>query len=737
MAVAEGYPWEYARTRRFTLGRPRAVRIAPDGSRITFLRTAGAYDPSTRLWLLDLASGTEHVVADPSGLAVAAGDLPAAERARRERAREQHGGIVAYDTDRAVAAATFALGGRLFRADLHARSVAALDAAGPVADPRIDPSGTRIAYVCGGALHVQERDGSDRCLAHDDAAEITYGLPEFIAAEEMGRSRGHWWSPDGTALAVARVDESTVPVLHIADPSTPSAVPSSQRYPVAGADNADVRLFVVDAAGTGRVEIAWQRGQYPYLTGVTWREDEPLTLVVQSRDQRTILVLTADPETGATAVAGRLQAEPWVPLVPGSPRWLPGGRLVTVEDVASAGPDDPEGTRRILIDGRPVSPPGLQVQELAGIDGDGLWFVASRDPTQAHVHRLDTGDGTVVAVTRDPGVHRVSAGGGLAVTWHATLGADRGEAIIRRAGRPIGRIRTRSAVPPVEPRVEVLELGPRRVNAALLRPATPPDGPLPVLLDPYGGPTATSRRVVRARGAFTTSQWFADQGCAVLVVDGRGTPCRSPSWERAISGDLAGPPLEDQIEALHAAAEHAGDLDLDRVAIRGWSFGGFLAAAAVLRRPDVFRAAIAGAPVTDWRLYDTHYTERYLGDPATAGNAYRRSSLVDADADLLAAADLPLGTEAPALLLIHGLADDNVVVAHSLRLSAALLAEGRSHCFLPLSGVTHMASQVAVASNLLWLQARFLRGALGLGPAPARRDARHRTDAVSQSDSHT
>ena len=227
-----------------------------------------------------------------------------------------------------------------------------------------------------------------------------------------------------------------------------------------------------------------------------------------------------------------------------------------------------------------------------------------------------------------------------------------------------------------------------------------PGTKLPVLLDPYGGPHA--QRVLAARAAHLTSQWFADQGFAVVVVDGRGTPGRGPEFERAVHGDLAGPVLEDQVDALHAVAEQYPDLDLSRVGIRGWSFGGYLAALAVLRRPDVFHAAVAGAPVTDWALYDTHYTERYLGRPDEDPDAYTRSSLIP-DA---AALTRPL-------LLVHGLADDNVVAAHTLRLSSALLAAGRPHNVLPLSGVTHMTPQEVVAENLLLLQVQFLKDALG------------------------
>jgi dipeptidyl-peptidase-4 len=231
----------------------------------------------------------------------------------------------------------------------------------------------------------------------------------------------------------------------------------------------------------------------------------------------------------------------------------------------------------------------------------------------------------------------------------------------------------------------------------------PGKGKLPVLVDPYGGPHA--QRVLAARSAYLTGQWFAEQGFAVVIADGRGTPGRGPQWERAVAGELAGPVLEDQVDALREAAARFGDLDTERVAIRGWSFGGYLAALAVLRRPDVFGAAIAGAPVTDWRLYDTHYTERYLGLPDQDPEPYERSSLINL---------AERAGEPRPLMLIHGLADDNVVVAHTLRLSGALLAAGYPHRVLPLSGITHMASQEAVAENLLLLQLDFLRDALGL-----------------------
>jgi dipeptidyl-peptidase-4 len=219
-----------------------------------------------------------------------------------------------------------------------------------------------------------------------------------------------------------------------------------------------------------------------------------------------------------------------------------------------------------------------------------------------------------------------------------------------------------------------------------------------VLLDPYGGPHG--QRVVAAQNPYLTSQWFADQGFAVVVVDGRGTPGRGPRWERLVHLDFGAAALEDQISGLAAAAERHPDLDLTRVAMRGWSYGGYLAARAVLQRPDVFHAAVAGAPVTDQWLYDTHWQERFLGHPDDNADIYERDSLLRYAPDL----------RRP-LLLMHGLQDDNVHVAHTLKLSAALLAAGRPHNVLPVPTGSHMVGG-DVAAHLLVAELDFLRAAL-------------------------
>ena len=710
--AASTFPRRSAITRRFSLGAPRAFSVAPDGARVAFLRSAAGTDPSQRLWVLDVATGAQRCVADPASLLDDAESLPPEERAHRERSREQAGGIVRFATDTAVTTAVFTLGTGMYLADLLGGAVRELDLPGPAIDPRLDPTGTQVAWVRSGALLTARLDDlTPHVVASDEDPDVTWGLAEFIAAEEMRRSRGYWWAPDGQRILAARVDVGPVARWHIAEPADPASSPQVVRFPAAGTSNAAVTLSLV-APDVAPVAVRWDHDSLPYLTRAFWQRGHPPTIVVQSRDQRRMQVRVVDETTGDTTLVADLAGEPWVEIVPGAPRWVTGGGLLTVVDDIGAGP---HGTRRVAVDGKPVTPEGLQVREVGGADERHVLVTASEsDPTEVGVWRVPIDGGAPDRLDRGAGVAGVSGRPAAHVLVEAGMhefGAT------RRATSAHGshEIASHAETPGLEPRVEMLELGgDRGLRAALLLPAEHGHGALPVLLDPYGGPHA--QRVLRTRSAFLSSQWFAEAGFAVLVVDGRGSPGRGPRWERAIAGDLATAPLDDQIAGLHdAAAQRPGTLDLDRVAIRGWSFGGFLAALAVLRRPDVFHAAVAGAPVTDWRLYDTHYTERYLGQPSSAAEAYDASSLLDEAHRLVRP-----------LLLIHGLADDNVVAAHTLRLSRALLEAGRPHQVLPLSGVTHMTPQERVAENLLTLQLAFLREALScdnltsVSPAPYR-----------------
>ncbi|MEU0438327.1 prolyl oligopeptidase family serine peptidase [Streptomyces sp. NPDC006186] len=698
----ESFPRRHARTQRFTLGAPRSFTVAPDGTRVVFLRSSSGTERAGALWVLDPADGVERPAADPVALLGGADeDLPPEERARRERTREGGAGIVGYATDAAVELASFALSGRLFTAELRAGTARELPVAGPVVDPRPSPDGRHVAYVARGALRVVGAEGEDdRALAEPEGEGITYGLAEFIAAEEMARHRGFWWAPESDRLLVARVDDTPVRRWWIADPARPEREPHHVAYPAAGTPNAEVRLFVVGLDGV-RTEVSWDRARYPYLARVHWSEGGAPLLLVQARDQRSQLYLAVDPDTGATRMVHADEDPIWLDLFAGVPCWSPSGQLVRVAD---------EGGARVLAVGeRPLTNGQLHIRAVLDVGADDVLVAASagaeaEDPEIGEIHVYRVNELGVERVSQEPGVHSAVRAGGVTVLVSAALDQPGTRVRVLRDGKQIATVRSLAEDPGLTPRVTLVEGGARRIPCAVLLPRDyAGDTPLPVLMDPYGGPHG--QRVVAAHNPHLTSQWFADQGFAVVVADGRGTPGRSPAWEKAVRDDIAAVVVQDQVDALQALAKDF-PLDLDRVAIRGWSFGGYLAALAVLRRPDVFHAAVVGAPVTDLRLYDTHYQERYTGHPDEQPEVYRRNSVID-DTGLVDAAE----PHRP-MMIIHGLADDNVVVAHSLRLSSALLAAGRPHEVLPLSGVTHMTPQETVAENLLRLQLDFLRRSL-------------------------
>jgi dipeptidyl-peptidase 4 len=687
-------PRQLAKTRHFTLGVPGQFTITPDGTTVFFLRTRTGDDPVICLWALDLRSGTERLVTDPAELlGGAAEELSEAERTRRERAREQGAGIVGYATDKAATLAAFMLSGNLWTVGLADGQARRLPAQGPVNDPRPDPTGQRIAYVCDGALRVIEVGGSgDRAVAVPEGPDVTYGVPEHVAEESMGRHRGYWWAPDGSALLVARVDNSRVALWYLADPAMPQAPPRPKRYPAVGTANAEVTLWIA-GLDRQRTQVRWDTGAFEYVPAAGWDSRGPYASV-QSRDQQTVQVLGIDPADGSAQVLATQRDECWVQLVPGLPARTGSGALVSHADEA--------GTRRLTIGGEAVTPPGCQLREVLDVDGDEVLYVASTEPTRTELWSFRPGAGAV-RLSSEPGVHTGVRRGGTLVLVSGSLGRPETRATVTRPGEPEVPVTSLAQQPVLPVRAVSLVLGPRELRAQLFLPSWHADGdaPLPVLLDPYGGPAA--QKVLDEQGWQSyISQWFAEQGFAVLVSDGRGTPGRGPAWEREIYGDIFGPALDDQVTALTEAARIRQELDLSRVGIRGWSFSGSLAALAVMRRPDVFHAAVAGAGVTDQRLYDTHWRERFLGHPDRFPERYDACSL------LLAAPKL-----ARPLLLIHGLADDNVWAANTLRLSSALLAAGRPHEVLPLTDATHMTREETTTENLLWHQVRFLQQHLG------------------------
>ena len=776
------FPRLRARTLRFGCGAPRSAQTVGDGSRALFLRSDGPEDLVTALWLSWFDESGEHhetKLADPRELLGATADsedVPAEEKARRERAREGGTGIVGYSADDDGNRIVFTINGRLFLTDIdwndetgapepHTRELAGewLDEDPamytPVLNPRIAPDGEHVLYTTGSYLMLVDIGGElgDRITAvygvsvedeDGNPAENTWkiGLAEFVAGEEMDRYDGFWWAPDSQHVLFESFDTADEPTWYISDPADPEKPDAGRRYPRALTRNADVYLTVITLAFdendryagiTGNADVDWDREAYEYVAAVHWRRGhDPLVLVQnrrQTRDQVLEVAVAADGAAlGATRVLEEHANDQWIDLIHGTPVYTPDGRLVCpLNDMAA-------DTNRLTVDGRPFTPAGWNVRAVLDVTDDDVLAVVQRAPEIAtEVPRAWAGsdadsdaeslfgghdarsfdvvsidyNGTITPVTTDPGQWTASRGErGIVVSGRDMRSA---RAQMRHIlGEQSATISSTAAEPGFTPNVTFTRLGEHQLYTAIIAPS--PSSPyahsdkLPVLMKPYGGPGF--QQVVASQSFYWEGQWWADQGFLVVTADGRGTTGRGPAWDRAIFENMKGVTLADQIEAVSALPEAVSRLnadgrrpgvpmpDLDKVCMIGWSYGGFLSALAVLDAPDVFKAACAGAPPTDWTLYDTHYTERYLGlDP----DVYRRNGIVQ---------DAP-GLVRP-LMLIHGFADDNVTIAHSLRLSQALMAAGRPHTFLPLTGITHMTNDETVAENLLTLQRDFLRDAL-------------------------
>lgn len=776
------FPRLRARTLRFGCGAPRSAQTVGDGSRALFLRSDGPQDLVTALWLSWFDESGEHhetKLADPRELLGATADsedVPAEEKARRERAREGGTGIVGYSSDDDGNRIVFTINGRLFLTDIdwndetgapepHTRELAGewLDEDPamytPVLNPRIAPDGEHVLYTTGSYLMLVDIGGElgDRITAvygvsvedeDGNPAENTWkiGLAEFVAGEEMDRYDGFWWAPDSQHVLFESFDTADEPTWYISDPADPEKPAAGRRYPRALTRNADVYLTVIALAFdgddryagiTGNADVDWDREAYEYVAAVNWRRGhDPLVLVQnrrQTRDQVLEVAVAADGAAlGATRVLEEHANDQWIDLIHGTPAYTPDGRLVCpLNDMAA-------DTNRLTVDGRPFTPAGWNVRAVLDVTDDDVLAVVQCAPEIASevpdawagsgaasdaeslfgghdarsfdVVSIDY-NGTITPVTTDPGRWTASRGErGIVVSGRDMRSA---RAQMRHIlGEQSATISSTAAEPGFAPNVTFTRLGEHRLYTAIIAPS--PSSPyahsdkLPVLMKPYGGPGF--QQVVASQSFYWEGQWWADQGFLVVTADGRGTTGRGPAWDREIFEDMKDVTLADQIEAVNALPEAVSRLnadgcrpgvpvpDLDKVCMIGWSYGGFLSALAVLDAPDVFKAACAGAPPTDWTLYDTHYTERYLGlDP----DVYRRNGIVQDAPELVRP-----------LMLIHGFADDNVTIAHSLRLSQALMAAGRPHTFLPLTGITHMTNDETVAENLLTLQRDFLRDAL-------------------------
>ena len=702
------FPAVDARTRHFTLGAPRSFAVVAEQSRVFFLRSKGPFDRTLHLWSIDLdgSEASERLIVDVDDLGREVADIPEAERQRRERMRESSFGITAYSLDATGTWAIFSLAGALYAVHTATGEPPTLlcDDEG-VVDPRIDPTGERVAYLTGDELRVVERENKVVTTVATGSATVTVGLANYVAAEEFDRTRGHWWSPCGQYLAFEEADSSALETFFIFDPKSPTSPPASRRYPQAGTANPVLRMGLWSVSAPLQY-LALPHDRYDYIVTVGWAKGRGLLVTMMTRDHQDQEVVVASPTTGQVTSLFTAHNDVFLEWTSGLPACTPDGRLLVgvVDEVSD--------TYRVatVVDGvaTPFSPEGLQVSAVVGITDEALLVVAATEPTAIVSARVHFDGTTEIAGGSASQVRALDgAPGGLIVSALTTIDDLETTYVIRVPnGEPVFvpsfALTAKDCVPAVAPKVQLRVVGEHQLAVAILLPSTRTDATknLPIILSPYGGPHF--QQVVGAGRAYAMDQFIADQGYCVIVADGRGTGGRGPAWDRSIFGELGRLPVEDQVAALEAVCAELGDLvDPSRVGIRGWSFGGYLAARAVLERPDVIHAAVAGAPVTDFALYDTGYTERYLGHPETNADAYERANLV------------PLaGQLRHPLLFIHGFNDDNVYFAHTQVLSDALLAAGKSHQVLGLSGVTHMPTDPVIATNMVQMELDFFADAL-------------------------
>jgi dipeptidyl-peptidase-4 len=698
----------WARTNRFRLGRPGSIRITPDGSKVLFLRSEPRSFVHT-LYEFDVASGSERVLLTAEQILQGAEEnLSPEERARRERQRQTARGIASYTLTEDGNTIVTSLSGRLFMVDRATAKVREITSVSKQAaiDPQVSKDGSRLAHCRGNDLHVTDlRTGVETVVAKSDSATVTYGQAEFVAQEEMDRDHGTWFSPDASMVALQRTDTAGMEMFHIADPTDPSHEPETWPYPRAGGKNAVVGLEVRRCDGTGApVRVQWDAVKYPYLARVTWKEHAPLMILVQNRAQTEQVLLAVDHATGATREVLRESDSAWLELVGGNPRVLPDGTLLWLSEKDAGWVIEHRKVDGTLI--RAVNEPELGLSGIGAVseDGTSILVSASKDPTQSHALMLPIGKGERVRLTEGVGRFGVSISRDFQTMLRTSSVLESGKPDtweVLRNGVVVGQLRSVHEKAPITPRAEVMKVqgsAPdlREYYTAVVRPSNfDPSKKYPVVAQVYAGPTALT--VHSTAGAYLKHQWLADKGYMVVCIDNRGTPGRGRAWSRAVKGNLIDVPLADQVDALQALAKLVPQMDLSRVGVSGWSFGGYFAAHAVMQRPDVYACGIAGAPVTDWADYDTHYTERYMGMPEENKAGYAASSAMTFAKDL----------KRP-LLLIHGTADDNVYFMHSLKLSGELFKNGRDFDFLPLAGFTHMVPDPRVTINLEERMLRFL-----------------------------
>jgi dipeptidyl-peptidase-4 len=683
-----------------TLTKPK---IAPDGSRIGFLRGKDTDRNRLDLWAFDVAAGRAALLVDSAVLLPGPEVLSDEEKARRERQRiAAQTGIVDYHWAPDSRRLLFPLGGELYLYDLGATGAAAVrkltNGEGFATDPKVSPKGGFVSFIRGRNLWVIDlRTGRQAQLTTDGSATIGNGVAEFVADEEMGRHTGYWWAPDDSAIAFARIDESGVPVQKRYELYPDRTEVVEQRYPAAGDANVRIGLHVVDprAAGTPAAIRAIDLGPDPdiYLARVDWRDAGRLTFQRQSRDQHRLDLVEVDLRTGTQRTLVTERSDTWVPLHDAL-HFLRDGRFLWSSE--RSGHEhlylvDTAGKATALTSGEWDVDALLGVDEAAGM----AYFAATKaSPTEKHVYRVPLRGGAVEQLSTTPGMHDAVFAKNASVyvdSWSnpetppqialhradGTFVANLVENDIDDAGHPYARYR--AAHRPVEFGTLTAADGRTPLHYSVIKPAGfDPARRYPVVVYVYGGPaTQTVTRAWPGRGDHWFNQYLAQQGYVVFSLDNRGTPRRGAAFGGALYGRQGTVEVEDQLAGVEWLRRQPW-VDPARIGVHGWSNGGYMTLMLLAKASDRYACGVAGAPVTDWALYDTHYTERYMNLPAANVDGYRQARVLEHIDGL-----------SSRLLVVHGMADDNVLFTNSTALMSALQQRGIAFELMTYPGAKH------------------------------------------------
>ena len=682
-----------------TLTKPQ---VAPDGSRVTFLRGKDRDRNRLDLWEYDIASGQTRLLVDSSVVLPGEEVLSDEEKARRERQRiAALSGIVDYQWSPDGKALLFPLGGELYFYDLTKSGRDAVrkltNGGGFATDPKISPKGGFVSFIRDRNLWaIDLTSGEEVQLTRDGSDTIGNGVAEFVADEEMDRHTGYWWAPDDAAIAFARIDETPVPVQKRYEVYPDRTEVVEQRYPAAGDPNVRVQLGVI-APKIGAKPRWIDLGKDPdiYLARVDWRDPQRLTFQRQSRDQKKLELIETTLTNGTQRTLVTETSTTWVPLH-NDLRFLEDGRFLWssersgFEHLYIASEDG--STLTALTQGEWVVDGLLAIDETAGL----AYVSGTRDgATEAHVYAVPLAGGEPRRLTQAPGMHAATFARNASVfvdSWSSDTTLPQIE-LFKADGTKLATLlvndvsdathpyaKYRAAHQPTAYGTLTAADGTTPLHYSLIKPAGfDPKKQYPVVVFVYGGPAAqTVTRAWPGRSDSFFNQYLAQQGYVVFSLDNRGTPRRGAAFGGALYGKQGTVEVDDQLRGIEWLKSQAF-VDPARIGVYGWSNGGYMTLMLLAKHSEAYACGVAGAPVTDWALYDTHYTERYMDLPKANEAGYREASVfthVD-------------GIGAGKLLLIHGMADDNVLFTNSTKLMSELQKRGTPFELMTYPGAKH------------------------------------------------